>query len=438
MNSMVSAPAKPFRLLSLVALAFAVPGAVLAQSDAAGADAGAQESDHAGPSRRVADEQQGKQQDEPDQDPTEIRVVWRDGLRMETVDGRFQLSIGGRAQLDTAFFADEDAFDGLFGKLENATEVRRARLHLQGYMYGSVDYKFELDFAGGRADIKDLYLGVRNLPVKLRFGHQKEPWSIEQQTSSRFITFMERSLAIVFSPERNFGARVERNMDGRTSWAAGVFRETDGFAGVVGDNYNLTGRVTHAPILDNDGRNLLHLGVGYTHKLVDGALTLELRPDVHTGPKLIQLVVPATSADYLQGEVAANIGSLAFQAEYVQAWIKSTERNDPSLNGWYVQGSYFLTGESRPYTGTLFNRVKPRHNFLDGGSGAWQIAARYARADLSEGTESGLGVLAAFTAGLNWHWNPNVRLMFNFTRTNITDLGTDPTSIYQWRVSFNL
>ncbi len=427
---MIPAPAKLLRILIVAALPFAVPGAVLAQSNAGSADAAGHR-----PERplRVAGEQE-----EPDKDPNDIRVFWHDGLRMETADQRFQLQIGGRVHLDTAFFADEDAFGGRFGKLENTTEVRRGRLHLLGYMYGSVDYKFELDFAGGQAEVRDMYLGVRNLPMTLRLGHQKEPWSLEAQTSSRFITFMERSLAIVFSPDRNFGVRVEKVMSGRTSWSAGVFRQTDGFAAAVGDNYNLSGRVTHAPILQDDGRKLLHLGVAYTHKLVDGALTLDLRPDVHTAPKLVQLVVPATSADYLQGEVSANVGSLGLQGEYVQAWVKSVERNDPSLNGWYVQGSYFITGESRPYTGTLFDRLKPKHNFLDGGSGAWEIAARYARADLSEGTETGLGVLAAFTAGLNWYWNPNVRLMFNYTRADINDLGTDPTSIYQWRMAFDL
>lgn len=429
---MIPAPAKLLRILILAALPFAVPGAVLAQSNAESVDAAGHRD---GPKRplRIAGEQE-----EPDEDPNDIRVFWHDGLRMETADKRFQLQIGGRVHLDTAFFADENAFGGRFGKLENTTEVRRGRLHLLGYMYGSVDYKFELDFAGGQAEVRDMYLGVRNLPMTLRLGHQKEPWSIEAQTSSRFITFMERSLAIVFSPDRNFGVRVEKVTGGRTSWSAGVFRETDGFAAAVGDNYNLSGRITHAPILQDDGRQLLHLGVAYTHKLVDGALTLDLRPDVHTAPKLVQLVVPATSADYLQGEVSANVGSLGLQGEYVQAWLKSVERNDPSLNGWYLQGSYFITGESRPYTGTLFGRLNPNHNFLDGGSGAWEIAARYARANLSEGTETGLGVLAAFTAGLNWYWNPNVRLMFNYTRADVTDLGTDPTSIYQWRVAFDL
>ncbi len=349
-----------------------------------------------------------------------------------------QIRVGGRIHLDTAFFADEDAFGGVFGKLENSSEVRRARLQVQGRMYDSVDYKVEFDFAGGEADIKDVYLGVRNLPMTLRFGHQKEPWSIEEQTSSRFITFMERSLAIVFSPDRNFGVRVEKVIDGRTSWAAGVFRETDGFAGAVGDDYNLTARATHAPILEDSGRKMLHLGAAYTHKFIDGNLNLDLRPDVHTAPKLVRLSVPATSADYFQGEVSANIGSLGLQGEYVHASVKSVERDDPSLNGWYLQASYFLTGESRPYTGTRFDRLKPNSNFVgDGGSGAWEIAARYARADLSEGTESGLGELAAFTAGLNWYWNPNVRLMFNYTHADITDLGTEPTSIYQWRVSFD-
>lgn len=430
---MIPPPAKLLRILILGAFSCAAPSAVQAQTEAGNADANAEGRDDRERPLQVAEEQE-----QADQDPSDIRVFWHEGLWMETADKRFQLQIGGRVHLDTAFFADADAFGGLFGKLENTTELRRGRLHLLGQMYGSVDYKFELDFAGGQADIRDMYIGVRNLPMTLRLGHQKEPWSIEAQTSSRFITFMERSLASVFSPDRNFGVRLEKVTDGRTSWSAGVFRETDGFAGAVGDNYNLTGRVTHAPILESEGRNLLHLGVAYTHKLVDGALTLELRPDVHTAPKLVQLVVPATSADYLQGEVSTNIGSLGLQGEYVQAWVKSVQRNDPSLHGWYVQGSYLITGESRPYTGTLFNRLKTKHNFLDGGSGAWEIAARYARADLSEGTESGLGVLAAFTAGLNWYWNPNVRLMFNYTRADITDLGTDPTSIYQWRMAFDL
>ncbi len=425
-------------ILILTAVLFVVPSAASAQESDKAASISSARIDLLERGSRPASEQDERHQEEREQDPNEIRVFWRDGLHMETADQRFELQIGGRVHLDTAYFADEDAFGGVFGKLENASEVRRGRLHLQGHMYGSVDYKFELDFAGGQADIKDLYFGVRNLPMTLRFGHQKEPWSIEEQTSSRFITFMERSLAVVFSPERNFGVRLEKVADGRTSWAAGVFRETDGFAGAVGDNYNLTGRLTHAPILRDGGRKLLHLGVAYTHKFIDGVLNLDLRPDVHTAPKLVRLAVPATSADYLQGEVSANIGALGLQGEYVQAWAKSAERDDPSLNGWYVQGSYFLTGESRPYTGTLFDRLRPIRNFLDGGSGAWEIAARYARADLSEGTESGLGVLTAFTAGLNWYWNPHLRLMFNYTRADIADLGTDPTSIYQWRVSFDL
>lgn len=371
------------------------------------------------------------------EDPNDFRIFWRDGFRAETNDGRFQLRLGARLQTDFNWILEKEPFDGAFGTLENSMEVRRARLYVQGYMWERVEYKFEVDFAGGTVGAKDMYLGVRGWPVTARFGHMKEPFSIEELTSSRFITFMERSLVNMFSPARNTGLMVLGNFnDRRSTWGVGVFRSTDGFASSTGDNYDITGRLTHAAVSSDDSRSLLHVGVNLQHKRVDGNLRLSTRPGDHNAPRVLEVNIPASSANYVSLEASANIGSLGLQAEYLSAWVKSEERDDPHLSGYYLQGSFFFTGETRPYDRGRFVRLSPDRNF-PGGPGAWELALRYARVDLTEGLEEGPGELWNLTTGLNWYWNPNVRFMLNHEYSKLADLDTTPFSILHMRLMFD-
>ncbi len=379
---------------------------------------------------------QASEAEEPE-DPNGFRVYWRDGFRAETNDGRFQLRIGGRLQTDLNWALEKEPFDGLLGELDDNVEVRRARLHVQGFMWERVEYKFEVDFAGGSVGAKDMYLGVLGWPVTARFGHLKEPFSLEMLTSSRFIVFVERSLVSLFAPERNTGLLVVGYFnDGRSSWQAGVFRETDGFASSPGDNYNFTGRVTHAAIASADSRSLVHLGLGLQHKELDGVLRLSTRPGDHSAPRVIEVEIPAGSANYVSLEAAANIGSLGLQAEYLSAWVESEARNNPHLYGYYLQGSYFVTGENRPYDRGLWVRPSPKQNF-PGGPGAWEITLRYALVDLTGGLEHGPGRLWNLTTGLNWYWNPNVRFLLNHEYAQLPQTDTSAFSVLHTRFMFD-
>jgi len=246
--------------------------------------------------------------------------------------------------------------------------------------------------------------------------------------------FMERSLAVSFSAARNLGVRAIKNYGDATHWSAGVYRETDGWATKPGNQYNATARFTHAPILSGDRRQLLHFGINYIHKFVDGELTFRLRPDAHAVPLVVRLSVPAESADYVQGEVSANIGSLGLQTELVHGWVQSIERDDPNIWSAYTQATFFLTGETRTYAKSTFGRVKPKRSVFDGGIGAIEIKARCAKADFSQATESGRGELWAFTTGVNWYLTSHLRGMAEFTRSGLLDANVDATSIWNFRI----
>ena len=147
-------------------------------------------------------------------------------------------------------------------------------------------------------------------------------------------------------------------------------------------------------------------------------------------------------------ELLLNRGPWSLQGEYIVDFLSAdNEFNTPDkpyavrdgmVHGFYVTASYFLTGEYRTYnrkTG-LPDRVVPNRNFSFSGPpekrgwGAWQLATRCSMIDYTNLYDQAHGedpVLAYrrivgkgaidYTVGLNWHFNPNARMMFNCIAT---------------------
>jgi phosphate-selective porin OprO/OprP len=133
-------------------------------------------------------------------------------------------------------------------------------------------------------------------------------------------------------------------------------------------------------------------------------------------------------------EKVLNVGALQLVGEYQSIWLERDPgfgATDLHFDGVYFYASYFLTGEHMPWdraSGTLA-RIKPFQNFwlvhrcdgeAEAGWGAWQIAARYSYADLTDENVFG-GRGSSFTYGLNWYWNQNSRMQFNYLYGQIED-----------------
>ncbi len=383
-----------------------------------------------------------------EEDPDGFKVFWQDGLRMETNDGRFQFRLGGRIQYDWLFWGDDAEVAGLVGgPILNGTEFRRARIFVQGYVYERIEYKMQLDFAGRTTAIKDLYFGIRHPTFGVRVGHMKEPFSIEELTSSKYITFIERGLPSVFDSERNSGFLLHGNVGGGNfNYGVGVFRETNVTGvGINPDGYNFSGRFAGAVVNRNEGRNIIHLGASAVFQNGDGSnRVFRQRPEIHLSPRFISSgVIPTEGITVIGLEGAVISGAFSAQAEWTVAPVRSEEAGNPRFSGWYAYGSYFLTGETRTYSGTVFQRLRPRRNFLEnGGLGAFEVAARYSTLDLTAeevGKDQDLikGTrLDNITLALNWYWNPMTLMKFNLIRADIDQIGDIWAFLWRGQLEF--
>ena len=89
-----------------------------------------------------------------------LATYWKSGLRMESADGDFKLKIGGRIMNDWAIYGTDANIRDQHGQIGDGTEFRRARIFLEGNVYGNIKYKAQYDFAGRDADLKDMYLQI--------------------------------------------------------------------------------------------------------------------------------------------------------------------------------------------------------------------------------------------------------------------------------------
>ncbi len=376
--------------------------------------------------------------DEEQDAENQLQIDTKGGLEVSTYDGEFSFELGGRLMVDAAYY-DESLND-----LGSGTELRRARLDLEGILFGDWGYEFGIDFAGSDADIKDAYFSYLGFdPLSVQIGQFKEPFSLEELTSSRYISFMERALPNELAPGRHIGIGARRYWDSWTA-AAGVFGEAfDDDADDEGDEgWALTGRLTYSPWHHDLGA--LHLGGALSRRWTSDEETAKFstRPESHvTDVKYLNTgkIRGTETIDRYGLEAAWVSGPWSLQGEYLGARLgRESGLDDVSFQGWYLYGSWFLTGESRNYKFKkgAFGRVKPHAS-----SGAWELVARYSRLDLDDGPVSG-GVERNWTLGVNWYINRYVRLMANYTwvdnNSNADDdgdvLGNDDPSVFQTRI----
>jgi len=378
------------------------------------------------------------------QEPGTLLPQWSKGTRLSSNDKQTEIKFGGRVMIDLAWFDPSNRMKENLGEFPNSSgEFRRARLYVSGTIYGNVFFKAQYDFAGGDVDWKDVYLGLKKVPVvgNIRVGNQKVPFSLEELTSSKYITFMERALPVeAFAPSRKLGIAVYNSeLEGNLNWALMWFTGSDDY----GDSKSalessFAGRVAWAVVNEDKGRDLIHLGVSlvYRDPLSDSA-RYRARPSAHLSPhRIVDSKSFGVDDAMLFGfEFAWVMDSLSVQLEWMYVSNNSNDDSgDPNFMGGYVYVSYWLTGEHRPYKKGTFSRVKPSENLTaDGGMGAWELALRYARVDLDdfpntrvEGEPVYGDVLTGaqnITFGVNWHWNPNTRMMFNYVWNDTDDVG---------------
>jgi phosphate-selective porin OprO/OprP len=347
--------------------------------------------------------------------------------QITSADGANSFKIRGRLWLDFGFFDTRNAQRSF----ASGTDIRSARLGVDGKLLNDWSYRFEADFAGDKVDLKDAYVAYNGIKgLLLTAGHQRTPNSLERLTSGNYITFLERATPVeAFTNGNDAGgdwklgftaAHIEKNW----TLTAGIFGQNASVqpTGGADEGYGYHARVTIAPI--NAPGRLLHLGVSaYLREGGgDGVVRFSDRPELRIdGSRVVDTgAIDTKNYALLAGEAIAALGSGFVQSEYLHTHVNRRVAGNPDLgfDGYYVEAGYFLTGESLAYRNGIVDRVKPLSNFTSGGgTGAFQLAVRYSSTDLNDQDIAG-GKAHNITVGANWWANPYLRLSLNWVRFN--------------------
>ncbi len=333
--------------------------------------------------------------------------------------GPESVTIMGRFQQDFAWIDDDNAPFSPDG-----SEARRARIGIGGDLAEDLKFKMEVDFAsfnaGGTA-FTDAYLQFTNLAFgSVKIGHFKEPFGLNELTSSRFVTIVER--ADTFAPARNTGIMAADSTDQMT-WQVGAFWETDKHLD-SGNSAAYTGRFVFRPMMEDKGKSLIHLGGAISIRENEaGAFTADSSGGVHLLNKdQIMGTIAADDLTLVNLEAAWQEGPVHAQAEFSFA-----DGDDDSFTSFYVQGGYFLTGESRGYkaSSAAFSRVTPNTPWGGSGNGAWEIAGRVQVSDFADGPGNAGQEMTAIAVALNWYLTSHTRIMFDVFSGDSDALGED-------------
>ena len=380
-------------------------------------------------------------------------------------DGNFEWKFDGRIYLD-AVYIDSDE-----NRISTNTDFRRARLAIKTRFYKDWAGEFDIDFKNNKTKVKDMWVSYdpfENATIKV--GNQKPFFSMAEVTTSRWYPLMEtstisdwsatgRRVGASFSywqPDYFVGVTVmgeETSMndekedlvdaevlDELIGWA----EDCDGTAGdcdpfdvgaiedeiepysLASERFGYAARAVYRPLLNDDITHVIHLGASVVnHKPMAADLgVFKVKGEFHDvgyiGDKFKPWkdeTVDEINASSL--EFAARWDKFYLQSEYIVNDISFVESNmaDYEVSGYYVEASYFINGEGRPYnlTDGEFGPVVPTNG------SELEFIVRYDTFDSNDLTagEDGEGIengeLTNLTFGLNWYVNTNVIIRLNYS-----------------------
>lgn len=366
--------------------------------------------------------------------------AWVDDL---TIQGR----VGGSLYLDGGVLGGSaSADDGLEGA------VRRARLYTRGRIQGWLANEYKVEFAidDGSFYVNDFYLLWRpgRLVDTLRVGYFDPPASLQNLVSSGSRSLMEvASPVAAFAPGFRLGVDAARHFE-RPSLSAFLNLSTVGQEAEVGDasdeRLRLFGRLVWRPRGEpRDGAPLLHLGISsaWAPDAGDTTIRYRARPESFLADYAVDTGDIQASGSVFALEAAWRDGPRILQAEAMFARIDPDAGGEAGLFGMYLQASWVLTGEERPYDvdEATFGRIVPDRPLHRRGSGigALEFAVRLSWLDLSDGPLRG-GRMLSLTLGPAWTWNRSVRVLAGYVFADVAG-GPDPGTfhIFQTRLELN-
>lgn len=339
-----------------------------------------------------------------------------------------------RVQGDAAVFF---GYDKNLTKIGNGMAIRRARFAVKAQLdknwYGELD----TDWTSGTPEIKDAYIAFTGVPnLEIKAGNFKENFSIQRNTTSRYLQFMERPMVSYLAPSRHLGINVKYALP--AIWAS---------AGVFGPE--LEGAEAHTAFEDANKDYGLNSGLSYTGKVVYRPLHKMKDASLHIGAAFSYRNPKASSTDgynairyssrnttginrkkfldtdaiqYLDHELAwtAELAGHWKGLRWEGAYIARLPYVDPEKSkltdikpawGWYVQAGYLLFGGNQNYDagGAKYTRTNNGRKWGD-----IELCARveYANFNISKFCMGGSAY--AYSLGLNFHVTKNVKFVVNY------------------------
>ena len=331
---------------------------------------------------------------------------------LASADGRFTANIKAILMFDGGKYFQKDNLPAsvVNRDLNEGFNFRRARFGVDGKLFRDFDYSFIYEFGGsGQEDPGRLYEAAITYtylkPFRLKVGAFEPNIGLAAAVSTSQMPLMERPAPAevarsVAAGDSRVAFQVQANDvigAGDTGLAARWMISSAYTANVIAagassaaatvqpfDEQNaVIGRATIAPFYSTDWQ--AHFGVNYQYVIHPNdagatattryASQLRDRPELRLdGTRLIDTgAIDSRHTRVFGAEGAFQFGPMMIEGEYFDYKIDrriTTALNlpDPQFNGFYVMGSWILTGESRVYNAVeaRFDAPKLTYNFNPG------------------------------------------------------------------------